>query len=85
MSVYSFFFSNLAKCLPLHRRILNSMLMVRIMFLFVCLYYKLEFLPTGVRKSACGSWLQSLLLTDHEQFNLSLGMQNKSTNLILVS
>ena len=53
------------------------MLMVSINFLFVCLYYKLEFLPFGVRKPVCGFWLQPLLFIDHEQFNLSFGIQNK--------
>ena len=53
------------------------MLMVSIKFLFVCLYYKLEFLPFGVRKPVCSFWLQPLLFIDHEQFNLSFGIQNK--------
>ena len=50
--------------------------MVSIKFLFVCLYCKLDsYLLESEKLSVV--WLQPLLFIDHEQFNLSFGIQNK--------
>lgn len=77
--LHTHFFSTWQKYPPLDKGILQNMLMGNIIFLFTCLFCKLEFLLIGVRKSTLVPGSNSYCSFDHGQFNLSLGMQNKST------